>query len=102
MSFLLKLLQTNIYFISYSQCKCGQYDACDTATSNCNCDGTTITKLDTGKLYNKDLLPVQEVHVQSNQGKALIEIGNVYCADRTFGNVRFKFLSSFLLLPFTS
>ncbi|XP_060558687.1 uncharacterized protein LOC132718978 [Ruditapes philippinarum] len=67
-----------------NNCLCGQFDVCDTASSNCNCDGTTLTKQDEGKVTNKTLLPIQHVHSEPGVGRSLVKLGDIFCANRTF------------------
>lgn len=61
---------------------------CETRQANCNCDGTRSGVKDEGKILDKALLPIQKVHFGLDSSSQLmdVEIGNVVCGSKPFGN----------------
>lgn len=61
---------------------------CETRQANCNCDGTRSGVKDEGKILDKALLPIQKVHFGLDSSSQLmdVEIGNVVCGPKPFGN----------------
>lgn len=65
-------------------CACGLLGYCNYPFSTCNCDGSSATNTDNGKLTKKALLPIKKVVNQINSGVGIATIGPVKCAPKTF------------------
>ncbi|KAK3577967.1 hypothetical protein CHS0354_020807 [Potamilus streckersoni] len=67
------------------KCACGQLGYCANIKSPCNCNGTIQTMVDDGKIFDKNILPVQSVTSgTSGRGYGLVTVGDLRCAPIPF------------------
>ncbi|CAH1775918.1 unnamed protein product [Owenia fusiformis] len=65
-------------------CACGMLGMCNDPSSHCNCDGTSMTGEDGGKIVDKNQLPVTVINFKDTSGRTEFVLGPLKCGPRPF------------------
>ena len=80
------------YYSDAFQCACRELGFCNDPLEVCNCDGASSKRIDNGRILNKTLLPITEIKIRPGSGNIFVNVGDLKCAPKTFGEILKRFI----------